>query len=190
VICRRLFRLSVRDALTSALFSLVLLGAGSALAQPEVREAGEYEAKTAFLYAFAKYVTWPATAEGVEFSLCHRGDSPFGAALASLQGKQVHGDSISVRTVDDDLAGCHVLVGELNDLRDDGQEVLSAPGLLTVAHEEGFAAAGGILELTFVDDHLGFVINRAAARRAGLELGSSLLRLAQQVIEEDGREAP
>ena len=50
---------------------------------------------------------------------------------------------------------------------------------------EGFAAAGGILELTFVDDHLGFVINRAAARRAGLQLGSSLFSLATRIIDED-----
>ena len=56
--------------------------------------------------------------------------------------------------------------------------------ILTVGEKAGFAKDGGILLLTFEDDHLAFVVNIDASRKAGIEISANLLRLATMVIEE------
>ena len=56
---------------------------------------------------------------------------------------------------------------------------------LPLAKKKPFAHNGGILYLTFAEDHLAFVINLGAARRTGLDISASLLSLALDVIETD-----
>lgn len=57
--------------------------------------------------------------------------------------------------------------------------------MLTVGQKDPFAHSGGILYLTFAEDHLAFVVNLGAARRTGLDISASLLSLALDVIETD-----
>lgn len=63
-------------------------------------------------------------------------------------------------------------------------ETIDGQPVLTVADMPGFARAGGILDLTTIDDRLRFDVNTTAAERAGLKLSAKLLRLAATVIEE------
>ncbi len=53
--------------------------------------------------------------------------------------------------------------------------------VFTVSDQGGFAAAGGIANFILVDQKIRFEINPSAARRAGLKISSSLLRLAKLV---------
>jgi hypothetical protein len=56
---------------------------------------------------------------------------------------------------------------------------------LTVGETEGFALLGGIINLTVEGNKVHFEINRLAADRAGLKIGSKLFSLAKIVKEQD-----
>lgn len=156
-----------------------------------VQEAGEFEAKTAFIYAFAKFVTWPEMEQSKAlFDICAREAAQLRDALDALIGKRIHGAPVGVRVADDlaEALPCRVLLCTVQDLKAlRNAQPNALHGVLTIGDQEGFAESGGILELTFVDDHLGFIINRTAARRAGLELGSSLFNLATHIIDDSDR---
>lgn len=171
---------------------LFCLTAGVAPLMAAPREAGEHEAKAAFVYAFAKFVGWPDGAfQGDDpFVIDVMGNAEMLASVRTLRGKLIHGHAIEVRhrRGSDDLEANHLLLCGTEDLLNILATVPQAAHrpVLTVGDDDGFAAAGGVLQLTFVDEHLGFIINRAAARRAGLELSSSVFNLAIRVIDDDG----
>jgi hypothetical protein len=156
------------------------------------QEADEYEAKTAFIYAFAKFVGWPAErADPVDssFVIGAMGTLEVSESLGTLVGKRIHNRSIHIGKLEDPshFEHCQVLLCSVDDLPSlFGEQPHLTHGVLTVGDDTGFAAAGGVLELTFVDGHLGFIVNRAAARRAGLELSASLFNLATRAIDDDG----
>jgi hypothetical protein len=56
---------------------------------------------------------------------------------------------------------------------------------LTVDETEGFAVLGGVINLTVEDNKVHFEINRLAADRAGLKIGSRLLSIAKIVKQQD-----
>jgi hypothetical protein len=56
---------------------------------------------------------------------------------------------------------------------------------LTVGETEGFAAMGGVINLTVEQSGIHFEINRLAADRAHLRISSQLLSLAKLVTERD-----
>jgi hypothetical protein len=49
----------------------------------------------------------------------------------------------------------------------------------------GFLESGGAINFIIKDEKVCFEINNAAAKRAGLEIRSQLLRLAQRIISDD-----
>lgn len=64
------------------------------------------------------------------------------------------------------------------------REILRSVGghhVLTVADTEGFLEAGGIINLLLVDEKVAFEINVTAAKQAGLQIRSKLLRLAKRI---------
>jgi hypothetical protein len=54
---------------------------------------------------------------------------------------------------------------------------------LTVGESEGFAALGGIINLTVEGNTVHFEVNQLAAERAGLKISSKLLSMAKIVKE-------
>ena len=60
---------------------------------------------------------------------------------------------------------------------------LASVPALTISDIDGFAAAGGMIELATTDSKIRFQINSPASRRAGLEIGAQLLQLATLVGE-------
>ncbi|MDA0334340.1 MAG: YfiR family protein [bacterium] len=172
---------------------LLVRAPDEAIAQKPL-EAEEYAAKTAFIYAFAKFVSWPfdtVDAADTSFVIGVTGKPELAESLGTLLGKRIHARAVRsyVRADTSAFAPCQVLICGIDDL----QMLYRADphflhAVLTIGNDAGFAEAGGVLELTFVDEHLGFIVNRAAARRAGLELSASLFNLAARVIDADGRD--
>lgn len=160
-------------------------GAASALAVRDGLEA--HQVKAAFLYRFAQFVEWPADANkpNNRVELCLIGTNPFGDAVFALDGKLVGGLPFRVREVlgVSPLEVCHLLfVSESEAARLD--DILSAcehAQVLTIADMEGFAERGGMIGLVTVNRRVRFDIHLGAARAAGLELDSRLLRLARHV---------
>jgi hypothetical protein len=155
-------------------------------------EADEYQAKMALLFNFAKLATWPPEAftnGDSTFVFAILGPNPFGTALELIRGKSMHGRSIEISQYNSvaEFQSCQVLFSSpdsLNELRQKYPTRFAKGHPLTVGQVDGFARMGGILHLTFVEDHLAFLVNLSAARRAQIEISASLLNLAVEVIED------
>lgn len=150
----------------------------------------ESKLKVAFLLNFAKFTTWPPGAfsgPAASFRLCVSGDDPFGAALNDLEKKQVEGRSIQIErfgNIGKEMGRCHLVYLGLSEHNQLGRYLQATAGkpILIVSEIPGFARAGGMIELRKEEDRMGFVVNNKAAQEAGLQLSSSFLHLAQEVL--------
>jgi hypothetical protein len=147
----------------------------------------EYELKAALTYKLAKFVTWPAERElKPEFELCVLGTHPFGSALDGIEKLTIKDRPIVVRAIEAlDPAACDLLFiaeSESESLPELLAALADSP-VLTVSDMERFAKRGGIVELQSRDNRVGFEINVAAYRRAGLVVSSQLLQLATVLDE-------
>jgi len=168
------------------LFFLTALLAVPASSQAELAAAGEYEVKAALLLNFAKFVQWPSAAfdgPNTPFHLCVWSSEAADQALRQLtEGKSLEGRPLQVDRLEslDAARGCHMLfvghadVTAVMRLLHEG----FGHGILTVGETEGFAQAGGVINLVLWQDRVSFEINLAAAGRAGLTISSKLLNLA------------
>ncbi|MGH1509869.1 YfiR family protein [Ralstonia solanacearum] len=146
-------------------------------------QASEAEVKAAFIYNFALFTTWPASTlpANAPMVLCVAPEHPLQAALGRLAGKSVRGHQLEVRRLGDGAgAGCHMVV--LDD-RVRGQAARPDPAapVLTVVDGGRTGASGPMIALSLQDSRVVFDIDAAAARQAGLQLSSQLLRLARSV---------
>jgi len=155
-------------------------------AQPS--SAPEYEVKAAFIFNFAKFVEWPQGSfpdDHTPIGLCVTNGNPFAGALESIRGKTVKGREIVIRQCKEieDMASCHILYVGSSEKRRLAQllPLIKDRRILTVGDEKGFAQMGGIINFIIVDNKVSFEINVDAAKRAGLEISSKLLRLAEIV---------
>jgi len=159
-----------------------------------VQPSREYLLKTAFVFNFARYTTWPPPSPDGPFNFCILGEDDFGTAARYLDGQHLRERNIDVRfhRVGDDLAGCQLvyvtqpLAGQLDSLLPN----LHAQRMLTVSDIPGFAARGGILGLKIVDNRIRFEANPLAAKRAGLRLSAQLLKLADVIAEHVSKGSP
>ncbi|RMD84581.1 MAG: YfiR family protein [Candidatus Dadabacteria bacterium] len=149
----------------------------------------EYQVKAAFLYNFAKFVTWPEeafSAPDAPFVFCIVGHDPFGEGLEKvLSGRKAGGRRIVVRRGPDpeSVGRCHLMfIGATEDAHVARHlRAVSAQPVLTVGESEAFARAGGIIRLVVADKRVRFDINQKAAEDARLRLSSQLLKLARHV---------
>ena len=170
---------------------LALLCATAAHGQPQ---ATEVSLKSAFLYRFIHYADWPEQAFAAEqdpIAICVVEQQAFADALESaVSGRVAHERPVVVRRVagPGEIAGCHVLFVGALDPDQTGQIIarVSEQPTLTIGDTEGFAQRGGMINFTRRGSRLGFEINRVAVRRAGLNLSSQLLKLAELVPEGAG----
>lgn len=175
-------------ALKSALLVLVglLLGFPALLG---AAGSAEYQVKAAFLYNFMKFVEWPGdslNAAGT-ITLGILGKDPFGEAIEEVRGKTAKGRRIAVAHLrtPEEARECDLLFVCASE-KGRFTQILKAVQnyrVLTVADQEGFCQAGGMINLVSVKNRVGFEVNVAAATRARLRISSQLLKLARQVVE-------
>jgi len=160
---------------------------------PPVRE---YELKAVYLYNFLQFVQWPETRRAAvkdgAMVIGIVGDSPFGEALAALQADVRRSGMRPVRIIEYgpyqeqmDFSECHLLfvgLSEKGNFRRIIARLKDSP-VLTVADSENFVAAGGMISLVQNGGKIRWIINRAAADRAGLRFSAQLLSIAVRVIE-------
>ena len=185
---------SPRGALKGTALALVLLalfwaGALCGTARDAHAASSEYQVKAAFLYNFMKFVEWPG--DGLSnpgtLTIGILGKDPFGEALDEVRDKTAKGRRIVVvhlRGIEE-VRECDLLfvcASEKGRLPQILRGVQSAR-VLTVADQEGFCQAGGIINLVFVNNRVGFEVNVAAANRVRLRVSSQLLKLARLVLE-------
>jgi hypothetical protein len=144
----------------------------------------EYHIKAAFLYNFAKFVEWPATAfadDAAPFNLCVIGVEPFISARETLVGKTIKGRRVEVRRVDSTTTAgqCQMLFVSADESA--SAEAVPAEVLgyaLTVGETNDFISRGGIINLKTVDNKVRFEIDRASGEQFGFKFSSQLLKLA------------
>jgi hypothetical protein len=164
------------------------LACGSGLAA-QAPPAAEYRLKAVFLFNFAQFVEWPASAFPEPDSplvIGILGEDPFGAYLdETVRGETVNGRPLTVRRYRrvEEIGGCDVLFvsrteqGRLGEILDS----LKDRSVLTVSDADGFASRGGMIGFVTEQNRIRLRVNLEAARAANLTISSKLLRPAQIV---------
>ena len=144
----------------------------------------EYRLKAAFVYNFMLFTEWP-DATGGTLNLCIHGKDPFGPEIDGLQGKAVASRSIAVhrKAAGEPLNNCQVvfIAASMIDSLPRVLESLQGQSALTLADSPGTMRQGVALNMGVVQGKVTFEANLQAARGAGLNLSSKLLRLATKV---------
>ncbi len=151
----------------------------------------EYEVKAAYLYNFGRFIEWPqnsAASQESEFAICVLGHDPFGPALdATISGEKIGGKNVVARRISkaQEAAGCRVIFitpakgGQMKGIL----AALGNSGVLTVSDMPMFVDDGGMVQFVMTDERVRFEINLTAARQAGLNLSSELLKVAAKVTQ-------
>jgi len=176
--------------------SLLLLAACFAvLLMPEQRldaqapKPSEYQVKAAYLLNFGRFVEWPSRPGAPAddpFQMCVLGKDPFGNLLdAALAGEAINHAPVIARriTKSQDATGCRILfisASEEGSLKSILQALEKAP-VLTVSDLAQFTRQGGMIQFVLSGNRVRFDVNLVAARAAGLNLSSELLKLAVSV---------
>ena len=163
-----------------ASLALALASAG-ACAQSAVATEGDL--KAAYIYHFIQFTQWPdsAFAHASEISICIEENNPLLRPLRAIAGKNIRGKPIAITVIaGGNATACQVrLLG-----RGDSVPAEPAPGtrepVLSVTDESALQDAATIV-LRVRGDRVIFDVNRAQAQKAGLEISSKLLRLAETV---------
>ena len=181
---------------------LCLSVAGGANAQSSASAASaEYLIKAGFIYNFAQLVQWPSAAFSQADSpivIGILGTDPFGTSIDRVvENKKLDGRNLIVKRLRwskdlKDLTECNILFissSEKEHVADVINMIKWLP-ILTIGETPGFAARGGIINLTLEDNKVRFEVNIGAAKQANLNISSRLLALAKIVPQgADGRKS-
>lgn len=165
---------------------LLALACASAHAQPAA--VSEQALKAVLFYKLPFYTYRGETPSMIPIlRMCLLGGGELRDTMESLSRQAADGRAIHFRQIAEphEAAECSFLyigrseAGRLPRLL---QQLAGHP-TITVSDAPGFAAAGGMVELTVRGEGAGLTIlvNRAAARRQGVEFNAQLLRLAEIV---------
>jgi len=148
----------------------------------------ESQVKALFLYNFAKYVDWPATAFKTPDSpivIGLYGDAALQSDLeAIVAGKTVDGHPIVIERIKHaaDPGPCHILFIKTSAaLTPEVLQKLKTLPVLTVGESEDFIANGGMINFVKKENKMRLVINLAAAQACNLRISSKLLGVADVV---------
>jgi len=150
----------------------------------------EQQLKAAYLYNFAKFITWPDTAFSdaeAPMVIGVLGKNPFNGELHQLTARNVRKRPIEIRYFKslNELKDCQLLYiasedeGELKSIL----KSLSTKPLVTVGEGKKFADSGGIIQFVTKRDRLKFIINLDVAKANGIKIEAQLLSLAVEILE-------
>jgi YfiR/HmsC-like len=186
--------------IVAVLLSLSVAAAANAQSSAAAASS-EYLIKAGFIYNFAQLVQWPSAAFSKADSpivIGILGTDPFGASIDRVvENKKLDGRTLVVKRLRwskdlKDLTECNILFissSEKEHIADVINIVKWLP-ILTIGETPGFAARGGIINLTLEDNKVRFEVNIGAAKQANLNISSRLLALAKIVPQPaDGRKS-
>lgn len=167
---------------------------GSSNAHPQTAKPTDYQVKAAYLARFVKFIEWPDNpspppAGGAPadepFPICVLGQDPFGSALdAALAGETFGRHPLVPRRVASarEAAACRVVfIGEGDRALRRALTELEGSRVLTVGDQPEFLKRGGMIQFLLEGNRVRFQVNLTAAKKAGLNLSSELLKVAADV---------
>jgi len=182
---------SLRSSAICLLLILWTLGCALLGAVPAAAADGSTDAqvKAGFVYNFAKFTEWPASAFAspqAPIRLCLSGiDETQAKAFAGIAGRPVQSRELQIKRNPTavEIGECNILyVGDEEPRR--AQAALQAArhaNVLTISDTDGFADSGGVIGLVYADNRIQFEVNLGAAQRAGLKIASQVLKIARAV---------
>ena len=173
------------------LLALWIVFSGGLVAGAESLAPTMHQVEAAFLFNFAKFVTWPDDAfRRSEDSLIIGvlGEDPVGVILEeTVRDKTIMGKKLAVKRFMrvQDAVKSHILFLSSSEESHLPQILkgLERATVLTVSDMEQFAERGGMIAFTVEDQKVRFNVNVDAVERAGLKMGSQLLKLARIVTD-------
>jgi hypothetical protein len=149
----------------------------------------EYQLKAVFLYNFAQFIEWPAsafTSDAAPMRIGVLGDDPFGSSLDEVvRNESVRGRrfAVSRSARPEDLKDCQMIYVARSEKARVGEILAALAGrpVLTVSDLDGFAALGGMIRFYVEGNKIRFEINQGSAQEHGLKPGSQLLGLGKIV---------
>ncbi len=147
----------------------------------------ECELKTAFIYQFTKYVSWPKDKrEKNRLVIGVIADGDMLDAISQLDGKLSQGMKISVVPLEDPkkLDGIDILYVERG-YKIEKNIVSQAVKhhILTISDDSDATKKGIIIALYMANSRLRFNVNLKVANASNLKLSSRLLRLANKLVQ-------
>lgn len=213
------FRGMCRPGFLAAILLLGIAAGVSIADQTDNRSGGEYEVKAAFIFNFLKFADWPAKKvadSNGTVTIGIVGGIHCESAFRSIEGKEINGKRVVVKRFKgleelkktsgnekanslwhdqlDAITKCHILFICYCESKNTGEIINLVKGhnVLTVGDSEGFLETGGIIGFLVEDKKVRFEISVTAAKQAGIEIRSQLLRLAKRVLKpettDDGRQ--
>ena len=169
----------------ATLWSCLALCATAAHAQ----QASEATVKAAFLYKFAGYVEWPATAlpaPETAVTIAIAGNNEVAEELDRLvPGRKVNGRPVLVRRLraGEDPRGAHlVFVGRGEPSPGVLARAAQQAGALVVGESERGLEQGAAINFVPMEDRIGFDVSLEAAEKAGVRISSRMLGVARKVV--------
>ena len=164
-----------------AVVFLAIAGIGPVFAQSE---AG---VKTAFLYNFAKFTEWPASAFAGDSAPITVGfvgaDSLADTFEKNVTGKNANGRDFAVKKLSGaaGVESCQIVF--VGDASQAAAVVGAAKGkpVLLVGDSDGFAAAGGMITFVVAGGKVSFDLDLGAINAGGLKLNDKLRQVARNV---------
>ena len=140
--------------------------------------------RLAFTYNFAKFISWPNTAEKSKKQLIITfiGKQPFGEKIKLLEKKTLRGKKVVVRQISDikDLKTTHLLF-ICDSEKDNLAKILQATNklpILTVSALANFKQNGGMIEFVNKGSKVHFRINNKLIKAQQLQISAELSKLA------------
>lgn len=147
--------------------------------------APEYNLKTAYLFHFLEFTTWPEHAldEASAVVICIDDHNPWRETLLSLEKRSVHKKPIRIASLSDfEQSVCHVVLIRNDDIG--MQKNFSGPAQalpLIVSDDPAVGLDRAMISLRVEDHRIVFSINNGKARAAEFKISAKLLRLAKTV---------
>ena len=176
-------------ALVIKIALLICLSSGIARSEENL----ENKIKTAYLYNFTKFITWPKT-DNATFNICLLGEDPFQSLLDSLESKMAADKPIKVfrYTEIKQIKNCQILYfshpdAHLGIFLANTLVVGSLKSSLTVSSQPFFAEQGGMIGFVLEQEKVRLHINLKALKKSGLEISAKLIEVST-IIEGGGDE--
>lgn len=171
----------------SALLLAFMLSSGFCQAQAAEPNA-EQSLRSAFVYNFLRYTTFPDAVEEREvLPICIVSSASDASAYKKLSKRSIRKKIIQVSFINlKQLSSrtCSVLVFPTDEAETPDLSNFSDRPVLTIGNSPDFVKQGGVIRFFVEDDKLRFEINLATAKRSSLRISSQLLRLAR-IFKED-----
>jgi hypothetical protein len=162
----------------------LLLGCAASLRAAAPPPPAEFQVKAVFLFNFAQFVDWPASAfpdPHAPVTIAILGKDPFGSYLDELVRDEMIGERpLKIRRCSrtDELAGAHIVFISRSENKDLETIMAQLKGhwILTVGDSDNFTRYGGMVRFVKDGGKIRLRINVEAAKASHLTISSKVLR--------------